>query len=448
MEGGDSRDGDADASLQEAYKELMKDSRHLDLLASAEHVWNARLWQQEFYATLDNPSLRLRRGKLLSLIARGTVEVCKVGRYLNVAGEPVSLAPPLRDLLECVLCTDCHACPVQILDDLDVTIENKDCVDAALDLVEAGFRPALLNMANAEAAGGGWKTGAAAQEEDLFRRSDYHLLVDPTHYQHPHFPLHGQACIYTPCVQYFRRGRDQGYEFMESPVTIATIACAAYVKPETSGTRLVKEKEVGTLGKLRTVFNAARLHGHDSIVLSAFGCGAFGNPPHAMATLMRQVCDENSANFKKIVIAIVEDDGHQNLGPFHRVFNSKAKHEIGVTAKLAPNCSLKIRDEARDASSQPGEPPARDTNDGAQTDAAALIEVESFTSPSKLENGHYSLEQLQDRDIWSTLDIDPAKRETYLDDRTFVQMFAMSKHDFSILPQWKKQQLKTRHGLF
>ena len=61
----------------------------------------------------------------------------------------------------------------------------------AAGLAEEGARPALLNMANEAAAGGGWLSGAAAQEEDLFRRSDYHLRVDPQHYP---IPEHG--CVY------------------------------------------------------------------------------------------------------------------------------------------------------------------------------------------------------------------------------------------------------------
>ena len=40
-------------------------------------------------------------------------------------------------------------------------------------------------MANMAKPGGGWRTGANAQEEDLFRRSDYHMWHDKAHYPLP-----------------------------------------------------------------------------------------------------------------------------------------------------------------------------------------------------------------------------------------------------------------------
>merc|ERR1712007_111167 len=99
-----------------------------------------------------------------------------------------------------------------------------------------------------------------------------------------------------------------------------TIACAAYVRPPTQGVRLAMREEKGTLRKLRAVFSAAKQHGSDSLVLSAFGCGAFGNPPTAIAALIKQVCKEYHGFFGKIVIAIIENDGLGNLEAFQREF--------------------------------------------------------------------------------------------------------------------------------
>lgn len=442
MENVEPASGHIDA--EEAYEKLTLTKDAMEFLASAERPWNAALWRREFLAASGSPAGRLRKGKLLALVARSTVEICRVGQYLNAAGHPVGLSPPSS---LCTLCTDFETTPIDLPGACCVTIVNQDCVDAAVELVQSGFRPALLNMANAESAGGGWKTGAAAQEEDLFRRSDYHLRVDEAHYQHPHFPLHDRACIYTPGVRYFRRGKEDGYAFMEDSAAIATIACAAYVRPATAGARLVKEKEDGTLAKLRSVFNAARSQAHDSLVLSAFGCGAFGNPPHAIASLMKQVCEENRARFKKIVVAIVEDDGCRNLEPFEQVFNLKAQRASGAMT------SISRVDTA-----------GTDTNDLDQIlaescDDAGIIEEDSAepdsnptTSSSVVGNngqcGHYSLQQLQERHIWSNLGIDPAKRHLYLPDATFFQLFAMSKDDFEKLPKWKAKQLKIKHLLY
>jgi len=75
----------------------------------------------------------------------------------------------------------------------------------------------------------------------------------------------------------------------------------------------------------------AKDNGHDSIVLSAFGCGAYGNPPKHMAELFREViCTQYSGAFKHIVFAIIDDHNtgqdHNpvgNLSEFASVFNTE-----------------------------------------------------------------------------------------------------------------------------
>ena len=84
-----------------------------------------------------------------------------------------------------------------------------------------------------------------------------------------------------------------------------------------------------TLDKMRTIFRIGALHGHDSLVLSAMGCGAFANPPAHIAKLFHQVIDEEEFQnaFRLIDFAIL--DGYKtglrhnpegNLLPFQREF--------------------------------------------------------------------------------------------------------------------------------
>lgn len=46
-----------------------------------------------------------------------------------------------------------------------------------------------------------------------------------------------------------------------------------------------------TLSKMRTIFRIGLYHGHDALVLGAFGCGAFKNPPSQIAGLFKKVMD-------------------------------------------------------------------------------------------------------------------------------------------------------------
>ena len=68
------------------------------------------------------------------------------------------------------------------------------------------------------------------------------------------------------------------------------------------------------------MFTAAERNQHDSLVLSALGCGAFQNPPHAIAALIKEVSEEFRGAFRRVVIAIVENDGRDNLDPFFLEF--------------------------------------------------------------------------------------------------------------------------------
>ncbi len=63
--------------------------------------------------------------------------------------------------------------------------------------------------------------------------------------------------------------------------------------------------------------------GFDGIVLSAFGCGAFRNPPDHIARLFKSVCDEFTGCFRVIAFAILEDhnsarNAEGNVLPFER----------------------------------------------------------------------------------------------------------------------------------
>ena len=60
--------------------------------------------------------------------------------------------------------------------------------------------------------------------------------------------------------------------------------------------------------RLRTVLDASLAKGHAALVLGAFGCGAFGNPPADVARLFAEVLasDEFRGALELVVFAIVD----------------------------------------------------------------------------------------------------------------------------------------------
>jgi uncharacterized protein (TIGR02452 family) len=116
----------------------------------------------------------------------------------------------------------------------EISVVAGDMLDAALTLIQEGHHPVVLNMANKNHAGGGAKYGARAQEEDLFRRTDYSRSLSPQENPHLTSQLVGGkyevpefGAIYTPGVQVFRKSVVDGFAFVD-PFPVSVIASAAY----------------------------------------------------------------------------------------------------------------------------------------------------------------------------------------------------------------------------
>src|SRR5690606_23862087 len=54
-----------------------------------------------------------------------------------------------------------------------VHVLDRDTVDCAIDIIKKGYNPLLLNMSDIKTSGGAVEMGSVAQEENLFRRSNY-----------------------------------------------------------------------------------------------------------------------------------------------------------------------------------------------------------------------------------------------------------------------------------
>ena len=191
-----------------------------------------------------------------------------------------------------------HPCSIEVV--------KGDCIDVALKL-KAGsecFNPVVLNMANLYTPDGGWLSGAGAQEESIFRRTNYcQSLLNCQQQQQAglsdfsgtpiNYPIDKVGGIYSPGVICFRANEQSGYAYLPAPVSLPYIAVAAIQKPPleraSAGQRLRPEDASKTTRKLAAILSIGLEHGHDCIVLSAFGCGAFKNPPAHIAQLCHEL---------------------------------------------------------------------------------------------------------------------------------------------------------------
>lgn len=187
--------------------------------------------------------------------------------------------------------------------------------------------PLVLDMANKTDVGGA-PDRASAQEETLCRCSDLYFGLskfshDGRKYAKPKFP----GGIYVPYVQVFREGPEKGYAYRERPFTCAVFASAAYncnLQHRGGYDRPADETVYrnGMKHQMRVMFRTAHIENHDSLVLGAFGCGAFKNDPAVVSQLYREVLAEPEFDgiFRKVVFAIIDMGGTNNFRIFQRTF--------------------------------------------------------------------------------------------------------------------------------
>ena len=201
--------------------------------------------------------------------------------------------------------------------DTEVKVINQDCIYAAKDLIDKGFNPCVLNMASFSTPGGGVTKGSSAQEENIFRRTNIFQSLYQFHsigenygieQKEERYPLdYNFGGIYTPHVIVFKSGSDMRYTPLEEPFEIAVVSVSAVKNPTVKNGKLEPWVVDTTKSKIRQILDIALENGHDSLVLSAFGCGAYKTPPTEMARLFKEVIESKNYKgaFKVIHFAII-----------------------------------------------------------------------------------------------------------------------------------------------
>ena len=243
------------------------------------------------------------------------------------------------------------------------TVVNKDTFDAAKALIDRGLHPAATSFANALHAGGGFLQGAGAQEESLFRCSNLSQSLTALNltdfvvgkHGHKHYVYKqrvsealkspAKGVIVSPHVLVFREGEGEAFDFRKDPFAVDVISCAAYARSEAEfdapvlrdATGAVVMQAIGTppntrqipvidedafregmKEKVRNILRAAKKNENDSVVLGAFGCGAFdfqGKTTAMMLQIFPEVFKEEEFQgvFKEVTFAVLDRGGQMGL---------------------------------------------------------------------------------------------------------------------------------------
>jgi uncharacterized protein (TIGR02452 family) len=208
-----------------------------------------------------------------------------------------------------------------------LAVTNEATLAATRRLVTGGARVAALNFASARQAGGGWLSGAQAQEESLARASALIPCIagDPMDARHAQLrdALYTSSAIYSPDVPVFR---DDDGQLRDEPYLVAFITAPAV------NAEVVRERDrsrradvIATMReRVARVLAIAATHGHDALVLGAWDCGVFQNDPAAIAALFAAALHEPfQGAFATVVFAVLDTSSEQGFsGPFARVFRA------------------------------------------------------------------------------------------------------------------------------
>lgn len=215
-----------------------------------------------------------------------------------------------------------------------IIVENGTTFNIARKYKALG-KIAVLNFANPENPGGGVQFGAMAQEECLCRSSNLYPCLCDDRFWDDYYGYHRQMknafysdrLIYTKDIIVFKDDSEIPQLMpKEKWFHVDVITCAAPYLANCEYTHTTVLLDLFK-SRIKNICEAAIDNHVDVLVLGAFGCGAFKNPPLVVAEAFRQVLcvDGYQSCFKQVVFAI-KPTGEccPNLETFSKVFDKYA----------------------------------------------------------------------------------------------------------------------------
>lgn len=211
------------------------------------------------------------------------------------------------------------------LEEAHIVVSKKRTFEAAQNYVKAGKKVCVLNFASSVNPGGGVRRGASAQEECLCRCSTLYPCLNIeefwNQFYNPHRDLndalYNDDCIYTPDVYVVKTDSNSPQRIDKKDwYQVDVLTCAApnlrhhpsnIYNPEGGkpATGLTKEKLQKLLtSRIKRIFQVAMSNGAEVLILGAFGCGAFRNPPEVVAQVFKELTQEYKYYFDTIEYAV------------------------------------------------------------------------------------------------------------------------------------------------
>lgn len=189
-------------------------------------------------------------------------------------------------------------------------VVEKDCVDLAKELVVSGESDIwLLNMASSSVPGGGARKGARAQEEHLCRCSNLLEQLTASRGTYPLVRPLGEHQFDLTVLEHKEVTfvRDGLYHLLPEPewFTVSVLSASAHNEAK-YGALPVRD----TRRRIEFLLQLAEYRGARHLVLSAWGCGAFGQNPRIVAAEFREALLRRDSGTSRMTVTFAIRNDH------------------------------------------------------------------------------------------------------------------------------------------
>ena len=206
-----------------------------------------------------------------------------------------------------------------------VVVSPKRTLEASEPYAKQGKNVCILNFASATNPGGGVTRGSSAQEEAICRCStlypclEYRNMWENFYIPHRNAqnPLYNNDCIFTPDVTVFKGDTNFPELLPETKWwNVNVITCAAPNLRTVPSNRMnpfagskkanISQEELRELlrKRIERVFEVAIANEAEVLILGAWGCGAFRNPPKLVAEIFGEFTEKYRKCFDTIEYAV------------------------------------------------------------------------------------------------------------------------------------------------
>jgi uncharacterized protein (TIGR02452 family) len=255
------------------------------------------------------------RGYLAEL-GRQAVAILEAGAYQSPSGQTVHIREDLDRAVEETRLYHPdgfgHEVPAPLEGETVIEVTSESTIAAArrLDAASPGCAPCCLNFASARHPGGGFLSGARAQEESLARSSGLYASLIRMREMYDYNRgrstcLYSDYMIWSPRVPVFR---DETWMLLETPF-LASFITAPAVNAGALHPHERVQIEPTMRRRAEKVLRLAYRQDARTLVLGAWGCGVFRNDPAMVASLFAGLLRPRGLFhnvFEKVVFAVLD----------------------------------------------------------------------------------------------------------------------------------------------